>query len=146
MSEMCSCGLRAGDVGQQVKPAQRLDGLGDELGAERLVAEIAGHGDRLATRRLHERDHFLRVGLLFGQVVQHEVRTLAGEGDRRCAPDARVRARDETLAAGEASESLIGLFAVVWLWIHLLSSPGAGCGCLSNSGWGYCVRGSCMAY
>ena len=96
----------------------------DQLQAERLVAEVARHRDRLAAGGLDERHDLLRVGLFGRQVVQHQVGALAGEGDRDRAADAAIRAGDDGAAALKAAEPAIALLAVVGLRVHVAREAG----------------------
>ena len=62
--------LTAGIVDEDIEAAQFLKGVGDELGAERFVPQIAGNGNAVAPGFLDQFDHFLRIGLFIWIIVE----------------------------------------------------------------------------
>jgi len=73
--------LLGGVVDQQVEPAQRADGAGDRVLAERLVADVAGNGDAAPALLLDQR--LGRCGMfVLVQVDDREIGAFLGEADR----------------------------------------------------------------
>ena len=85
--------LLAGVVDEDVEPAQLVDRLLDRAFAERLVADIAGDGDRLAALLLDDVLGELGV-LMFAKIEDSDVRALTRKQSRHCAADAAVRPGD----------------------------------------------------
>ena len=56
--------LAARIADENVETAELFHGVGDESGAERLIAKVARQGHRVASGILDQFDHFLRVRLL----------------------------------------------------------------------------------
>ncbi len=78
--------LLARDADEGVDPAELGDGALDELPGVRLVAEVPGDGDGLATRGLDLLDDVVGVGLLLGQVGQDDVGTSRAKAIATAAP------------------------------------------------------------
>jgi hypothetical protein len=86
---MLSCAIWYGRVvDQDVQPAELLDGLRDQVGAVLLVAQVAGDRDAPAAGLGDQPHRLVGVALLLRQVRDHDVRALAGEGERHGPPDA----------------------------------------------------------
>jgi hypothetical protein len=101
--------LLAGIVHQHVDPAEFLDHLGNGLVAERLVADIAGDGQRLAALAANDPGG-LRGVVMLAQIEDRDVGALArierGDG----AADAAVGAGDQRDLALEAAGA-----GIAWL-------------------------------
>ena len=110
--------LLRGVVHQDVEPAHRLRRIGDELGAERLVADVAGQRGRLAARILDQAHDLARIRLLDGKVVEGDVRALPREGDRGGTADAGVAAGDQRLPADQLAAAAVARLAMVGLRVH----------------------------
>jgi hypothetical protein len=83
---------------EHVESAERTPRLGDDVGGEGLVAQVAGEAHCPCGRPLaDEFERGLRVLLLLGQVRDRDIGALAREGDRDGSTDAGVAARDQRL-------------------------------------------------
>ena len=96
--------LVAGVVDEDVEAAEPGDRVGDQLLAERFVADVARQGHRLAAGRLDQLHDLARVWFLGGQVADRDVGAFARIGDRRGPADAGVAAGDERLAPARRPE------------------------------------------
>ena len=135
--------LSSGVHDQDVEAAEPLDRVVDKALAESLVAEVAGERHRHAAFLANELDHFARVRLLLGQVVDRDVGAFAGEGDRGGATHARIAAGDKRLASHEPAGAPIGLSPRGRARGSIsLASPGQGCDCRLKGGLGYLSLGS----
>ncbi len=110
------------------RPPRPLDGVGHELLAERLAAQVARQGEADPALGLDQRDDLARVGLLVRQVVDGDVGALAGIGDGGGPAHAGVATGDQRLAPGEAARALVARLAVVRAGIHLAGQAGPGLG------------------
>src|SRR5690606_6604624 len=95
------------------------DGVGDEAPAELLVADVAREQDRGAAGVLDPAGGRAGVLLLFREVGDRDVRTLARERDRDRAPDAGVAAGDQRPLAVEPARPPVGGLPVVGLLRHV---------------------------
>ena len=75
--------LLGGVVDQNVEPAEFAHGVGDQRLAKALVLQVAGERDRPAACGADELDALEGVRLFNRQIVDGDVRPLAGVGDRR---------------------------------------------------------------
>ena len=71
-------------------------------------------------------DGLLRIFLFLRKIVDGNVRTLAGEGDRGGAANAAIATGDQRLAVWQAPVALVALFAVVGFGGHLRIEAGNG--------------------
>src|SRR5918999_2991488 len=116
--------LVSGVVNEDVYPPKLLHGLLHETLAVDLVPNVAGYPNRLPAGLLDHARRLLGVGLFLFEVGDHNVGTLAGEGECDGPPYARVTARYDRLLAFEPAGSAVGIVAVVGLWLHLRLEAG----------------------
>ena len=123
-------------------PPSSCTASGDQLLAERLVAQVAGDGHALAPLGLDQLDDLARIGLLVRQVVDRDVGALAGEGDGRGPAHAGIAAGDQRLAAGQPARAVIARLAMVGPRLHLAGETRPGLRLRLNGGFGYLAAGS----
>ena len=111
--------LERGVVDQDVEPAELGDGALDDAPAVSLVGDVAGNQHDAAAGLLDPARGLARVVLLLGQVGDHDVGALAGEGDGYRAADAGIAAGDDRGAALELAAAFVRLLAMVGLGRHL---------------------------
>ena len=80
-------------------------------------ADVSCDQHRLASGLLNQALRFLRV-LVFIQIGDQHVRTLAREGDGDRPADAAIAAGDDGFQSFELARSLVGLFAVIGPRVH----------------------------
>lgn len=105
--------LVAGVQHEHVQSAEFAPRPGDDVGCERLVAQVTREAHSCAPRLAHQGERVLRVVLLLGHVRDGDVGALPREGDRDGSSDARVSARDEGAASLQTTMADVGPFAVV---------------------------------
>jgi hypothetical protein len=118
--------LAARIADENIETAEFFHGVGDESGAERLIAKVARQGHRVASGILNQFDHFLRVRLLVRIVVDGDVGAFARIGDGGRAAHAAVAAGDQRPSSGQPPAALVAGLAVIGLGLHFArkSRPG----------------------
>ena len=109
-----------------VEAAQFLHRLLDQPPAEGPVPQVTRDRNSHSAGVLDQLDHFARIRLFGRQIVDGNIRALAGVGNRGCAAHAGVAARDERLAAVQSAGTAVAGFTVIRLWMHFpgQSRPG----------------------
>src|SRR5918994_2109885 len=106
-------------IDEHVYPAELVHGLLDEIPAPVFVGDVSRYSDCLASRVLDGPGRLFGVGLFLFQVGEHDVRALAGEGERDGPSYTGVAARYDGLLAFQLAAPPVGLEAVVGLGLHL---------------------------
>jgi hypothetical protein len=85
-------------------------------------------GQRMAPAAfgLHQTYGLIGVGFFLGQVAEHHVDALAGEGERDGAADSGVGPGDHCPLAGESITPAVGVLTMVWSVLHGLAESGMG--------------------
>ena len=107
--------LTASVVDQNIQSAEGIDCVGDQLAAEPGICEITREQGDLLTVLLHNIPDPLGVLLLIGEVVQGNVRALAGEGDGHRGTDTGVTTGDQGATALKTSRATVGELTAVGL-------------------------------
>ena len=110
--------LAARIADENVETAELFHGVGDESGAERLIAKVARQGHRVASGILDQFDHFLRVRLLVRIVVDGDVGAFARIGVGGRAAHAAVAAGDQRPSSSQPPAALVAGLAVIGLGLH----------------------------
>ena len=87
--------LASGIVHQDIQATQFRDGFFHQRIAERLHANVARNGDRLTAFSLNQRYDRCRIGLLFRQIANSDIRTFTGIGDRYRATNSGITASNQ---------------------------------------------------
>ena len=69
-------------VHDDIKAAELLNGVVDELIAELLVPDVARQRDGFPSGRKDQLHHFACIGFLQRKIVDRDIRSFAGKGDR----------------------------------------------------------------
>src|ERR1700760_2307241 len=113
------CLLAACIADNDIEATQSLNGLGNELLAKGFVAQISRNGQTFPTGLLDERDDVLGVWFFCWKVVDSDVCTFPGIGDRRSAAHAGVASCNKCLTADQAAGPLVRAFTMIWRGKHL---------------------------
>jgi len=83
----------------------------------RRVGDVTRHQHGSAARFLYPA-HALACIFLFRKIGDKDIGSLARERNGDGPANAAVASGDDGHLAGEAAESLVGLLAMIWLWVH----------------------------
>ena len=125
--------LAAGVADEMSRPPRPLHGVGHQLLAERLVAQVAGNREADAAFRLDQaRSLRWASGSSVGEIVDRDIGAFAREGDGRGAAHAGIAAGDQRLAPAQPARPAIALLAMIGPRSPSCAArPGQGCDCLA---------------
>jgi hypothetical protein len=117
--------LLRGVVHHDVEASELRDRLLDQGAAVRRVGDVARDSDARASGLPNQPENAVGIRLLFGEVRDDDVGTLAGECDGDGRADARVATGDQRFSTGQPPCSAVRLLAVVCPVVEPHIEPGA---------------------